>query len=532
MSSRALSGRAFFALALLTLLAACGGGGGGGGGSVSPKLPGTLATPSPTPTPETDAATVSVGPTPSSAQLANLALNSTVGGLVQFPQTTGGSATLTVTLSAAPLPGTPTLQALHRKPAAIGGQNVAGLLYFSVATSATVSFPGPPSFSIADPADTAPTLSYVAFYDPTNASAGWTTISGPPQVISNTLTFDSSARPITVTAGQPLLFAVFTVSAALPTPTPTPTPTPSPTPRAVYIANPNASTIVPAGTNSGAVTVYSVFESQPYLPFVPQGVLSFAPSAMLPEAVALDAAGNIYVLNVNVQGANSTISVFAPYAGGSSTVTPQAVISDANLNQPSALAVDASGKIYVANFGGHDVLVYPAHPTGNLTEAPLAVIGGGSTTLQEPTGVAVDAAGKVYVSDIETNAIDVFAASPSGSVTSAPIATLAGSNTGITAPGGVALDGQGRIYVTNTQNAQRVTMYAANPSGATNVAPLTSWTFDLTSVGAIAVDSAGYVFAANFFGGMIVIYPPYPQTSGGGLIVGADVPEPGGIAVR
>ena len=71
---------------------------------------------------------------------------------------------------------------------------------------------------------------------------------------------------------------------------------------------------------------------------------STTPSATLtglndPDALAFDASGNLYVANTG----GNTVSEFAP-----GSTTPTATLT--GLNDPYALAFDASGNLYVANW--------------------------------------------------------------------------------------------------------------------------------------------------------------------------------------
>ena len=59
---------------------------------------------------------------------------------------------------------------------------------------------------------------------------------------------------------------------------------------------------------------------------------------MIPEALAFDTSGNLYVANYG----NNTVSKFAP-----GSTTPTATLT--GLSGPDALAFDASGNLYVAN---------------------------------------------------------------------------------------------------------------------------------------------------------------------------------------
>ena len=91
--------------------------------------------------------------------------------------------------------------------------------------------------------------------------------------------------------------------------------------------------------------------------------------------------------------------------------------------------------LYVANISDSSVTVYAAGATGNA--APIQTISGNATTLVDPTGVAVDAAGNIYVADAYGGgtghgAVDVFAAGANGNV--APTTTVRGAGTGLYSP--------------------------------------------------------------------------------------------------
>ena len=73
---------------------------------------------------------------------------------------------------------------------------------------------------------------------------------------------------------------------------------------------------------------------------------------------------------------------------GSATSAPLATIST-GINPPSGVALDSSGKVYVANYGNNTVTVYAANPSGSVTSVPLATIGDGSKGILGFSGVAV-----------------------------------------------------------------------------------------------------------------------------------------------
>ncbi|MBS0662520.1 MAG: immunoglobulin domain-containing protein [Verrucomicrobia bacterium] len=185
-----------------------------------------------------------------------------------------------------------------------------------------------------------------------------------------------------------------------------------------------------------------------------------------PQGLALDAAGNLYVADAN----NHTIRRVSP--GGVVTTIAgaagQAGSSDGNgpaarFNSPSAVAVDAAGNVYVADRGNNTLRRIT--PAGDVTTlAGLAGVSGtddgtgGAALFSQPTGLAIDSAGNLYVADMGNNAIRRV--SPSGSVTTlAGLPTIAGflDGTGLGAqfsqPHSLTVDGTGNLYVADSGNA-------------------------------------------------------------------------------
>jgi serine/threonine protein kinase, bacterial len=115
----------------------------------------------------------------------------------------------------------------------------------------------------------------------------------------------------------------------------------------------------------------------------PQAVLPFTGLSSL-RGVAVDAAGNVYVVdNVYVDSGSSRV---VKLAAGSST---QTVLPFTGLKDPWGVAVDAAGSVYVADTENKRVVKLAA---GASTQTVLPFTG-----LVNPEGVAVDAAGSVYV---------------------------------------------------------------------------------------------------------------------------------------
>ena len=208
-----------------------------------------------------------------------------------------------------------------------------------------------------------------------------------------------------------------------------------------------------------------------------------------PSGVAADSAGNVYVADLY----NATIREIVPTTvGGVTTWTTTTIAGaagkDGSANgtgaaaeflEPSGVAVDGAGNLYVADFGNEIIRKITPKVSGQsvswvvttLAGTPSAkgsVNGLGAAALfYDPDGVAVNAAGTVYVADLLND--DIRSITPAGQVgTVAGIATIGNSdgtvaNAQFDDPLGVAVDGAGNLYVVDTVND---TLRLITPAGA------------------------------------------------------------------
>ena len=189
-----------------------------------------------------------------------------------------------------------------------------------------------------------------------------------------------------------------------------------------------------------------------------------------PYGVTLDASGNLYfadlgnnrVRKVDGTGTITTVAGAGSYGfsgdGGPAT--------SAELAQPTGVAVDSSGDLYIADNSNNRVRKVDS--SGTIT----TVVGGGisglgdggpatAAQLNQPVGVAVDGSENLYIADAGNSRVRKV----DGSGTITTVAGTGGfgfSGDGgpataaqLNSPYGVALDGSGNLYIGDTGN-QRV----------------------------------------------------------------------------
>ena len=276
-----------------------------------------------------------------------------------------------------------------------------------------------------------------------------------------------------------------------------PFPSPTPTGPLLYVADSANNSVFVFGRSATGVAL-------------PQTTLAGSATLLLrPYPITADSSGNIWV---GSHGPVPALLEFASSAVGNAapaiTMTVSSPASPGTL-PVNGIAVDASGKLYVATGTTNHVMVFSGGATG--APAPIQDINGLNTQLNDAEGIALDGSGNIYTASRGSNAILEFAENSTGNA--APMRVIKGFfSTQLSSPVYVAVDANGDIFALNSTNGI-ITEYAPGANG--DVAPIAS--FSRRGMGnQIAFDSAGNldVAAVNTSpGAVLVITPPIVSTS-------------------
>jgi DNA-binding beta-propeller fold protein YncE len=228
-----------------------------------------------------------------------------------------------------------------------------------------------------------------------------------------------------------------------------------------------------------------------------------------PTGLAFDSAGRLYVSdhwNHRVQVYTLTVGG-APVYSATIGVTDESGSDNNHFNEPQHIATYGDS-LYVADASNHRVQIYDIGDSSVTYTATIGVSGESGDDadhLNRPSGVAVNAS-YVYVADSNNNRVQVF-----DRITRAYVATIGTgwgtSNDQSENPRDVAVDSAGNIYVADWDNA-RVQQFDSSrvyqhTYGVTDT-PYVTDTTRLNGPWGIAVTSGGSIYATEDRGARLV----------------------------
>ncbi len=182
-----------------------------------------------------------------------------------------------------------------------------------------------------------------------------------------------------------------------------------------------------------------------------------------PSGIAVDWSGNVYIadqLNSRIRKINSS-GMVSTFAGNGNRGYTDGMGGVAQFSLPSGVVVDWTDNVYIADQGNH--LIRKIAPTGMVStlagskNIPSYADGIGTTAgFSYPTGIAVDGSGSMYVADLGNNCIRK-------TTSNGFVSTLAGGGKlsyadGVGAvvqfnqPEGISADNLGNVYVVESEN--------------------------------------------------------------------------------
>ena len=251
-----------------------------------------------------------------------------------------------------------------------------------------------------------------------------------------------------------------------------------------------------SGVSSGAAVLTDPLGDQIAVAYIrgtglaPQVAFSPAPQSLVPSY------GTVGPSRVAVDGAQDVFSIH----GNDIVEDKSSFISTlfSNLNEPTSIAVDAAGNLYITLVGSR-TLIRETPYSGGYYQSLTA------TGFSLPMGVTVDNQGNIYVADLGLFEVLKIAPAASGFAVSSV-------GTGLRYPSSVAVDGNGVVYIGNSTN--QVTVETPSANGYTQ----SVLTFSGATINNVAADMRGYFYTVDTSGAKVTRW-----SMASGTLVGTNV---------
>jgi hypothetical protein len=166
---------------------------------------------------------------------------------------------------------------------------------------------------------------------------------------------------------------------------------------ALYFADPESNVI--CKVSNGVITIVA---GNGKLGFSGDGGPATGAELFLPNQVALDAAGDLYIADTdNHRVPKVSNGVIATVAGGGFSLGDDGPATSAQLNTPYGVTVDSTDNLYIADAGSGRIY--------NVSNTVITTVAGGGTSLGDhgpatsafvsSSDVAVDSGGNLYIAD-------------------------------------------------------------------------------------------------------------------------------------
>jgi sugar lactone lactonase YvrE len=233
--------------------------------------------------------------------------------------------------------------------------------------------------------------------------------------------------------------------------------------------------------NSSFADVYGLVEFSSTGAPISGGISGYTGGGLdLPEGVAIDASGNVWIVNRGSGTLSEFNSSGTAISGGSGFFVTGDDLSD-------GIVIDASGNFWADN--EFSTISEVTSPGVGLGETPYSCC-----DLYNPGGIAIDPSGNLWVVNWDypgnTPAYDIVELSSSGS----PISVNGGyTGGGIDYPAGIGSDGAGNIWVSNVQGP---ILSEFSPSGSA-ISPSTGYQTSQGYGNGLAIDGSGNIWLSS-----------------------------------